>query len=365
MMNQNVFIIGAGVIGRAHAAAAAKLREQTKIVVTDPNPASIRQFKAEHPDAHVVDSIAAMLSHPPDLNDIVIIATPPYTHAELSAAALRSGRHVLCEKPLAMNVEEANRMLSAATSAGKLLGCCSTRFLGLPALDEVRRLVDNQILGDVYHVTFIHRCSRRRSGIEYQPESRWFLDASRSGGGVLMDWGPYDIAALVDLFRPIRVGVSGAWIARPITETDPADVVLETEQHVAATLKLELSDGRKIPVTYERAVCTHGHETSVVEVEGTLGAARWDWLGNEGQVSHAFDVKGNVQSLESLHPEQSGLSPHDRPLHHFRNAIRGQPSAALINEAALFNFSCLRGIYDAARSQKPVSIRNMQTAGGR
>ena len=177
-----------------------------------------------------------------------------------------------------------------------------------------------------------------------------------------MDWGPYDIASMVDLFRPRAIAIATAWIVRPITQIDPTDIKLQTEQHFAAAMTLELNDGRKIPVSYERAVCTHGHEISMVEVEGTLGAARWDWLGTEGKVSRTLDVNGKLETRESMYPDETGLIWSDRPVHHFLKAVRGEPSPALIDERALFNFSCLRAIYDAARTGQPQRI--VAPAGG-
>ena len=306
-MSQTLFMIGAGVIARLHAHATAKLGEPVRIFVTDPSAAAIEQFTREFPQAIVCESVGTMLAKEPSPDDIVIIATPPSSHAELTIAALRSGRHVLCEKPLAMDVAQAKQMLDVAKQQRRLLGCCSTRFLGLPATEEVRRMIKEHLLGDIYHMTFVNRWPRRRSGIEYQPESRWFLDITKSGGGVLMDWGPYDIASMVDLFRPRAIAIATAWIARPITQIDPTDIKLETEQHFAAAMTLELNDGRRIPVSYERAVCTHGHEISMVEVEGTLGAARWDWLGTEGKVSRTLDVNGKLETRESMYPDETGL----------------------------------------------------------
>ncbi|WP_299723066.1 hypothetical protein [Devosia sp.] len=75
-------------------------------------------------------------------------------------------------------------------------------------------------LGELYHVTCRHRTQRGRSGIEYQPEGRWFLDRAKSGGGVLMDWSVYDLATL---FEPTRVEIRDAWTAQPRTGADPAD----------------------------------------------------------------------------------------------------------------------------------------------
>ena len=111
-------------------------------------------------------------------------------------------------------------MLAAAEENGRLLGCCSTRLLARRRRGRWPQLVRDGALGNLYHVTFIHRLQRSRSGIEHQHSSRWFLDKSKSGGGVIMDWGPYDIAALTEVFQPVKMTVSSASLARPVTGAD-------------------------------------------------------------------------------------------------------------------------------------------------
>jgi len=349
-------IIGAGAIARAHARAGSRMGETIAISVTDPSVEAIQQFVAEFPHARIFNNLQDMLDSPAAEDDILINATPPYCHMEPTIEALRSGRHVLCEKPLALTEDQARKMLAAAESSHRLLGCCSTRLLGLPAAEQVRKLMRNGTLGELYQMTFINRLQRSRSGIEHQPTSRWFLEKQKSGGGVLMDWGPYDMAALMDIFRPLRMTVVSAWIARPVTEIDSTDFPLETEQHVGARLLLHLPTGQKLPVTYERAACTHGGDRSIIEIEGTRGAVKWDWAGGEGVVTRSFDREGKVQMESCAYPDQSGLHPHDKPLVFFRGAVRGENTPAIVGPQAIFNFACLRAIYAAAETMEPRTV---------
>ena len=82
-----------------------------------------------------------MLSQPAREGDIVVVATPPDTHADLAVQALHSGRHVLCEKPLALTVAEARTMLEAARARNRRLGCCSARHQGTPVMEDVARVL--------------------------------------------------------------------------------------------------------------------------------------------------------------------------------------------------------------------------------
>ena len=356
MSDVNVYLIGAGVIAQLHAAATAKLPVKANLHLTDPSREAVAGFLEKFPKTRAFDTLEAMLAQPePRQRYRFVNATPPFAHCKPTIAALESGRHVLCEKPLAMNRDEAVRMLNAAKKQDRMLGCCSGRFLDLAAAREAKRMIDSGEIGTPYHITWINRRQRSRSGVEYQPQSRWFLDPKKSGGGVLMDWGTYDFAALIELLEPARMDVLSAWMATPKTGADPADIQLTTEQHVSASLNLHRRDGKVIPVTYERAACTQGHETNVIEVEGDRGAVSWDWLGG-GKVRHSRDVDGKVETMTSDHPDAGDLGPHDKPLVFFHRHLTGADSPAIVNEQALFNFSCLRALYDAATTGKPQSV---------
>jgi predicted dehydrogenase len=183
-----LYLIGAGVIGRTHAEAANKLSEPITLRVADTNPITLAAFCHQFPDAIGFTDVEDMLNSEKAVeDDIVIVSTPPLAHFDPTKLALESGRHVLCEKPLAMNISQAEEMVQLAKKHNRLLGCCSVRFKGMPHMEAVKEVIRSGCLGDIYHVTFVNKWERSRSGIEYQSASRWFLDSTQSGGGVLMD----------------------------------------------------------------------------------------------------------------------------------------------------------------------------------
>ncbi|NIK76856.1 putative dehydrogenase [Paenibacillus castaneae] len=363
MKNQTISILGAGAIARHHAEALKNwpASDNIQLAVTDVNIQTLEDFGNNYPEAILFRTIDELLSMPTGELDIIIVATPPFAHFELVQRALISGRHVLCEKPLAMNRVEAEKMLTLAKNHNRLLACCSNRFLGVETTEEVKRLIERRELGELYHMTFIQKHQRSRTGIEYQPSSRWFLDSSKSGGGTLMDWGPYDMACLIDLLSPVRVDIVSAWLSNPETEsTLGKDFINDVEQHVGASL-IFYGDGtlyNKIHVTYERAACTHGLETSIVQLEGSCGAANWDWLcwDGKGNVNLTTAVNDGVNPLSRTFINQDGLAVMERPLHGFMKALRGEKSRALLNEQAVFNFSILQAIYESAATMKPQSL---------
>ncbi len=363
MQTQRIYLIGAGRIAHAHADAIQTLPDpqQTGLSVTDLNPKTLANFSTHYPQARVFDSVQAMLAEAAQDTDIVIVATPPSSHYELTCSALATGRHVLCEKPLAMDRTQARQMLAMAKKHNRLLGCCSVRFLHWPAAEEARRLLNEHALGEIFHVRFISREQRNRPGIEYQPGSFWFLDSTKSGGGTLMDRAPYEFTVLNNLFQPERVEILSAWTANPTTALHlPPEAIFDVEQQAGATLRYHLADSKTFMLTYERASCTHSENQSLVEIEGLEGTVRWNWpmLRANITLTHSYDREGLVESkiTSFLPPGPEAIKFGEKPLAYFYQRMIGQPSSAVVNEQALFNFSCMRGIYECAQSGQPQTI---------
>jgi len=352
-----LYIIGAGVIARTHAAAAAHLQEDVEIFAADPSPAARAGFAEANPAAALFENADGMLAaqdaHP---DDVVVVATPPRHHLEPALGALRSGRHVLVEKPLAMNAREADELLEAARAQGRMLGVCSTRFRGLPHNEAVKRALADRIVGDPYHLRFQTVWAHSRAGIEYQPESLWFLDSRQAGGGVLMDWGPYDVSTLLELFRPDRVDVLAAWVGSPRTGGEPPAVVHDTESHAGASLVLHLSSGDRLPVTYERANHTPGEPVSRAELHGSTAAISWVPFDSAQPVLHHIHITGEPVVRELPAPATATLTPFDRPLVFFVDRLRGRPSLAMVDAAAADEARIIDAIYRTAADAQARSI---------
>jgi predicted dehydrogenase len=305
-----------------------------------------------------------MLALPAQPDDLVIVATPPFLHYPLAVQALESGRHVLCEKPLVMDSEQALNLLKVARARHKLLADCSSRFVGVPSTERVKELLGQRALGEIYHVTWVNKWQRSRPGIEYQPVSKWFLDKSKSGGGPLLDWASYEFSTLNDLFNPTHIEVKHAWLARPRTEADPPGVVFDIETHGGASLVYHLPTGEQVAVTYERSNGTHGSERQFFEIEGSQGAVSWDWMMFKKQVEvrlnrdKAGEVVSEVFNIES----DPKLTLYDRPLHYMIAAIEGKANQAILNERAVFNFLCTRALYRVAETGQPEIVYNQSAA---
>jgi len=112
--------------------------------------------------------------------DLVTVGIPNDLHCQVVVAAAAAGKHVVVEKPLAMNLDEADRMIQACRQAGvKLMYAEDLCFA--PKYVRAKRLVDEGGIGKVFHIRQLEK--------HFGPHSDWFWDMDRSGGGALFDMG--------------------------------------------------------------------------------------------------------------------------------------------------------------------------------
>jgi len=362
--SMRILLLGAGTMARQHAAAARALGRAVELHAADPSADAREAFGSAFPEALLHDDVDAMLAEPAREGDLAIVATPPWLHRTHIEAAVRSGRHVLGEKPLLMAEEDLRPVAQLLEETGRVLGCCSVRFLANPATREVARLIEDGELGDVYAVRWLQGFHRMRSGIEWQPESPWFMDRSRNGGGVVMDWAPYDLTILDSLFAPRRVTVLHAAMSQPELSAElAADAVFDVETHAVATLLYEVADGRRIPIHFERQSGSFERDLAESTINGTKGSVSWTCQGWEGAIEialrNAADEDGKTRVLAP-----PGEDWFDRaPLFSMIDRLEGRPAHALTGADALFQAAILRALYSAAERGEPVTVERADWAG--
>src|SRR5215470_17472629 len=177
-----VGLVGSGFIGQAHAEAFSSSALASVRAVASRSPDRSAEFAARwgipawHTDYRE-------LARRPDV-DLVSVAAPNWLHRDIVVAAAEAGKHVVCEKPLARTLREADEMIAACRRAGvKLMYAEEICFA--PKYVRAKELADEGALGEVYLV--------RQTEQHYGPHSDWFWDPEQSGGGVLMDMGCHGI----------------------------------------------------------------------------------------------------------------------------------------------------------------------------
>lgn len=155
--------------------------------------------------------------------DAVYVATPVDLHAEISIAAAEAGKHVLCEKPMAMTVTECDRMIASAEAHGVLLGVAYYRHL-YPIVLRIKELIAQGAVGRPVLAQI--NAFERFDPPEDHPRA-WLLDPRSSGGGPMFDFGCHRLEILLSLLGPAAAAtgmVSNAVFRRPVEDTGVAVV---------------------------------------------------------------------------------------------------------------------------------------------
>lgn len=182
MNKVRIGIIGTGFIGGIHAESLHRVPDAEIVAVASKTPGKAAAFAREQEIPHAYEDYRRLLER--DDIDAVTVGIPNYLHAQVVQEAADAGKHILCEKPFCVTLEEARRMIDACKANdvqlvyGEML-CFAPKYV------RAKTLVDEGALGDV----FLVKQSEEHDG----PHSDWFWDVERSGGGVLLDMGCHSI----------------------------------------------------------------------------------------------------------------------------------------------------------------------------
>ncbi len=216
-------ILGYGAIGHEHNAAIALTEGLELTAVCDPNPLRTAAARELAPDVRAVDDLLAQ-----DDVDLVIVSTPPNTHAEWALRCLDAGKSVVVEKPFCLTVEEADRQIGAAAERGLTLAVYQNRRWD-PDYLALKQIVRSGQLGEVFHYeSFI--------GGYGHPCNYWHSDESISGGAIY-DWGSHYLDWALDLFDQDVEWVSATAHKRvwhDVTNADHSRVLLHFADGVEA-----------------------------------------------------------------------------------------------------------------------------------
>ncbi|CAN5622033.1 hypothetical protein BH11ARM2_BH11ARM2_20330 [soil metagenome] len=187
-------LIGAGAFGTFCLEQYGSMSEIRPIAVADENrDAAVETARAGGVEALSVDALLARR----DI-DIVHLATPPFTHRELVERAIKAGKHVLCEKPLATNTVDGSAMIEMAKERDLLLAVNLIMRYN-PLLAAVKSIIDRDLLGRPIRATFENYAT------DYKlPPTHWFWDPEKSGG-IFVEHGIHFFDLFEWLFGPVEV----------------------------------------------------------------------------------------------------------------------------------------------------------------
>jgi predicted dehydrogenase len=181
------------------------------------------------PDALTTEQLLAS----PDV-ELVLNLTIPKAHAGVNLQAVQAGKHVYCEKPIAIQPEEAQQLLHAAAHMGVKVGCAPDTFLGA-GIQTCRKLIDDGAIGKPLAAQAFMLC---RGHETWHPSPEFYYQA---GGGPMLDMGPYYVTALINLLGGVRRltgSVRASFETRTITSQPNFGKVVrvETPTHIAGEI---------------------------------------------------------------------------------------------------------------------------------
>ncbi|MFJ7071538.1 Gfo/Idh/MocA family protein [Streptomyces sp. NPDC098781] len=278
-----VGVVGLGVISRAYLDTLVGHPAVSVTAVADLDAARSAAVAAEVPGVEAL-SVGELLSSP-DV-DTVLNLTVPAAHAEIALGAIRHGKHVYGEKPLAAELADAQAVLEAAAKAGVEVGCAPDTVLGT-GVQTARAAV---AAGSIGRPQFASAVMVTPGHERWHPQPDFYYTA---GGGPLLDMGPYYLASLVHLLGPVRAvtGAAGRPRAERVIGSGPRvgeRIPVEVDTHVTGVL--EHVDGALTTLTTSfDGVATTAAPIEVHGERGTLSVP--DPNGFDGEV-RLFELGG-------------------------------------------------------------------------
>jgi len=206
---------------------------------------------------------------------VVHIGTPNYLHAEIAMASARAGKHVICEKPLCLNLEEADWVIETCHKQGVKL-CYAERLCFAPKFVRAKQLADTGSIGEIYSVRVSEKCDG--------PSSIKAWDKAQAGGGALVDIACHGIEFCLWVMdkQPVQ-----SVYAQLDTHCRDNDSGLEDD----TILIMEFGQGKTALI--ESSWALKGPSQSRAEILGTEGVIHADLVGGIGL--HYFTEKGTSQ----------------------------------------------------------------------
>ncbi len=312
-------VIGLGWAGETHVKSFKALPGVEVVAIAEPNAGRRDEIASAYNIPFSFANYEDMIAR--DDIDVISIATPNYLHAPAAIAALSTGKHVLCEKPLAHTQESAAAMVKAATENNRVLHVAfNHRQRG--DVQVLKRYIDESGLGNLYHAKAYWM---RRSGIPGM--GGWFTQREMAGGGPLIDLGVHVLdMALYLLGEPAVVSVTAAAYnelgGRGKGSRGDSYEKLTFDVEDLATAFIRLENGASLLLEASWASYGRHWDDYGVELFGTEGGAHIDvrtynW---ENTLTIYTDAAGTPSELK---PRVTRGEGHLAVVRHFINTVIG------------------------------------------
>ncbi len=343
MKKVKVGLIGSGFVSSIHAEALQRCAAAELFAVASPTPGKAKAFAAKHHIPHPHADYRKLLEMPEI--DLVVIGIPNDLHCEATVAAAAAGKHIVLEKPMCLNLAEADRMLEACRRA-KVKLMYAEELCFAPKYVRLKQLLDSGALGQ----PVLLKQSEKHDG----PHAPHFWDVNRSGGGVMMDMGCHAIEFFRWMLgRPPACSVyahMGTHVHRAKTQGD--DNSLLVLEFANGTVGLAEESWTKLGGMDDRS-----------EVHGSKGVAYADLLhGNSietySQVGYDYAVEkaGSTVGWSFTIYEEIWNYGFVHEMEHFVDCVQRDLKPLVTGEDARAVLEILFAAYESAGTGRKVSL---------
>lgn len=345
MNNLKYACVGAGgiAVGK-HLKGYSEVRGVDNVAVCDPDMDAARKAADEYGIPRVYADYEEMLEN--EKLDLISVCTPNFLHAPITLKALEKGINVHCEKPIALNSAEAQKMVDAKNRYDKkLMVALNNRFAESSLF--VKNITSGGIVGEVYHV----KCGwRRRRGIP--GIGGWFTNKKLSGGGPLIDLGVHFLD-LVMYFTgyPDPVSVTGRVYSK-FNDTTDSKGVFDVEDLAVGFVTLENNATVALEFSWASNIEDEGQ---YYELLGTKGGVSF----YSGELKVFSEMEG---SLVDITPKLEYSHYKINEFEHFTDCIINDKEPMAPPEEAVKLMKIVDGIYRSSETGEQVLLRGNSDA---
>lgn len=337
MSRLRIGVIGAGQWGRNHVRAIASNADAELAAVCDVSAENRKNLGRQYPDTHLTDDIDDLLGRV----DAAIVATPARTHADFGVQAIQAGIPVLVEKPFALTVADAERLVEAAGSAGVpvLVGHLLEYH---PVIERLRTMIESRELGQVY----------------YLYSQRVNLGQVRPDENALWSFGPHDISVALFLLgeAPVSVTAQGhSYLQKGIE--DIVFLNMTFQSGIMAHVQMSWLDPHK-----ERRLTVVGSKQMAVfdDMAGREKLRIYDKGVDRPPDYGSWGESLSIREGDISIPRLSNVEPLAAQLRHFIRVVRGEESPRADGHDGLRTVRVLDAAGKSlARGGTPVSIEGV------
>ena len=266
--------------------------------------------------------------------DAVDICLPHHLHAEAIVAAAQAGKHILCEKPLCLTVEQANQVQRAVSTAGVTLMCAHNQLF-LPAVSTAKQLLDQGLLGTVYEVritdTFYNDFNPQNMG--------WRATAATSGGGELMDTG----------YHP-------TYLMLHLAGGSPIEATALLSRHRLRFMDSE--DSAQVLVRFDNGIV--GHLVTSWAYDPPPGTERFSVVGQRGSLhSDGTSLTVSLRGSDSQTYDLEAVDTFVSEIGHFADCLRSGARPLHTEREGIAVLCLILAAYEGARSRTIAPVFRM------